>query len=300
MKFRKANHSAIVSLIAILALAGCSDGSGPGGGADNRRIAFASDRSGDTEIWVMRADGSGMVNLTQAAGIDDEPAWSPDGSHIAFVSAQSGYRELFIMDSAGGDQLQLTHLQRDIERPTWSPDGSRLLFSIDGILHLVDPDGGDTVSIDHSGGLEAAWNPHAPRIAVSHGTCTIALVDTTGNGFVAVTRCANNSVDGDPAWNPAGSRLVYFRATNAIYSLVVSDTLGSYELNLTATVDSTQAIGVTQPAWSHDGRDIAFTCNTSLDRFQPRYDLCLIHPDGSGFRTLTHDAAADTWPAWAP
>ena len=50
------------------------------------RIAFGSSRDGNAEIYVMKADGSGLTNLTNNPADDGGPVWSPDGHQIALVS----------------------------------------------------------------------------------------------------------------------------------------------------------------------------------------------------------------------
>ena len=54
---------------------------------DGSKIAFQSTRDGNSEIYVMRADGSGIARLIHRAANDYDPAWSPDGTQIAFDSA---------------------------------------------------------------------------------------------------------------------------------------------------------------------------------------------------------------------
>ncbi|MDY7080437.1 MAG: hypothetical protein SXV54_26450 [Chloroflexota bacterium] len=49
----------------------------PAWSPDNTRIAFVSDRDGNLEIYVMNADGSGQVNLTNSPAHDTSPAWQP-------------------------------------------------------------------------------------------------------------------------------------------------------------------------------------------------------------------------------
>lgn len=69
---------------------------------DGSKIAFASDRDGDFEIFVMNADGSNQESITTFAGEDTDPTWSPDGSRIAFRSARNG-GGVFTMKADGTD-----------------------------------------------------------------------------------------------------------------------------------------------------------------------------------------------------
>ena len=59
------------------------------------RIAFASDRDGNWEIYVVNADGSGLVRLTNDPAADSTPSWSPDGRRIAFTSTRDGNAETY-------------------------------------------------------------------------------------------------------------------------------------------------------------------------------------------------------------
>ena len=57
---------------------------------DGDLIAFASDRAGSLDIWVMKADGTEPRQLTTNPAIDVGPSWAPDGQRIAFVSDREG------------------------------------------------------------------------------------------------------------------------------------------------------------------------------------------------------------------
>ncbi|MCE5250376.1 hypothetical protein LLG96_09165 [bacterium] len=74
-----------------------------------------------TDIFVMNADGSNPVNLTNYPNNDTKPTWSPDGSRIAFISIRNAKRELFTMAADGSDVQQLTKNEDMEEYPAWSP-----------------------------------------------------------------------------------------------------------------------------------------------------------------------------------
>jgi Tol biopolymer transport system component len=56
--------------------------------SDGQWIAFTSERSGSSDIYRARSDGSGLERLTDDPGFDDQAAFSPDGKQVAFVSAR--------------------------------------------------------------------------------------------------------------------------------------------------------------------------------------------------------------------
>ena len=79
-------------------------------GLPTARIAFTSYRAGGGEIFVMNADGSGVVRLTDNASYDRHPKWSPDGTRIAFESQPSaGDWEIKVMNADGSGVTQVTN-----------------------------------------------------------------------------------------------------------------------------------------------------------------------------------------------
>src|SRR2546426_8629460 len=73
------------------------------------RIAFVSNRAGNDEIYVMKADGTGVTRLTNNSAADLEPAWSPDGTRLAFVSHRAGNDEIYVMNANGTGVTRLTN-----------------------------------------------------------------------------------------------------------------------------------------------------------------------------------------------
>src|SRR5882724_6848758 len=75
----------------------------------NGKIAFASNRDGDSEIFTMNADGTNQLQLTNNVSADNTPAWSPDGKKIAFLSNRDGNGEIYVMNADGSNQTRLTN-----------------------------------------------------------------------------------------------------------------------------------------------------------------------------------------------
>jgi TolB protein len=103
---------------------------------DGSRIAFVSDRDryGETcfhecapnsEIYVMRADGSQQVRITRSRGDDQSPHWSPDGTRLAFASDRAhrdgNAFELYSVAPTGGCPVRLTNSSASAGDPDWRP-----------------------------------------------------------------------------------------------------------------------------------------------------------------------------------
>lgn len=97
--------------------------------ADGKRVAYASDESGEEAIWVRNADGSNPHQLsTEKLGRLYAPRWAPDGSRIAFVDNES---RLHVVSSAGGATVLVADdpafARRDYQ---WSPGSHYLAYSL--------------------------------------------------------------------------------------------------------------------------------------------------------------------------
>src|SRR5207249_8373560 len=96
----------------------------------NGKIAFASTRDGNWEIYVMNADGTDQTRLTNHPAeefppYDWNPSWSPDSTKIAFERNRDGTIETYAMNADGTDQTRLTNSPAYDLKPGWGADGSR-------------------------------------------------------------------------------------------------------------------------------------------------------------------------------
>lgn len=89
--------------------------------ATKGKIAFASDRDGNAEIYIMNVDGSEQRRLTDNHAEDWDPSFSPDGSKIAFESDRDGNSEIYIMNVGGSEQTRLTNNPAIDWLPCFSP-----------------------------------------------------------------------------------------------------------------------------------------------------------------------------------
>ena len=127
---------------------------------DGLRIAFASQRSGNEEIWVCDSDGSHARKLTTMRGPSTgSPRWSPDGRELAFDSRVAGQAEIFVISAEGGQPRRLTNNAALDVVPGWSRDGRWIYFSSmrSGSRQIwkAPASGGEAVQVTRNGGFDS-------------------------------------------------------------------------------------------------------------------------------------------------
>jgi len=83
------------------------------------------------DIYVSRADGTGLRQLTNDKAFDRRPRWSPDGSYIAFYSNRSGTQQIWSVKPDGSELRRLTDYPGSgMLNAAWSPDASRIVAGV--------------------------------------------------------------------------------------------------------------------------------------------------------------------------
>ncbi len=143
----------------------------PAWSPDGERIAFYASFGGaiDDELYIVDADGSDLVRITNNTRSDSNPAWSPDGTRLAFVRDAT----ISTMDPDGTDVQRVTPEGMHGFDPAWSPDGRHLAFvgrSVSGDrssdLFKIRADGTRLVRLDATDRTESSpsWSPDGRRI----------------------------------------------------------------------------------------------------------------------------------------
>ncbi len=175
-------------------IASSIDDGNPQYSPDGQRIVFASERSGNSEIWVCDREGGNPIQLTNLGALTTgTPRWSPDARQIAFDAMLEGNRDIYVISADGGNPARITTEAAEDMCPSWARDGRWIYFgstrSGRSQIWKMPATGGAAVQVTRQGGFEGFESPdgkyfyyakarQAPglwRIPVSGGEETLVL-----------------------------------------------------------------------------------------------------------------------------
>jgi Tol biopolymer transport system component len=179
---------------------------------------------GEQDIWVINANGTGAVDLTNSPGVQEtSPEFSPDGTKIVYISSgpkpccdPEYNNDIWVMNANGSEPKQLTKTNFPIQNtsPAWSPDSARIAFSTsesptaaNNGLHVMNADGAEQSPLLNAGNPilsgTLSWSPDGTRIAYEAGNG--GFISTVAAGGGAPTPLVANADARYPSWIPAGA-----------------------------------------------------------------------------------------------
>src|SRR5215471_15168573 len=200
---------------------------------DNSLIVFSTRVNGNSDIFSIKPDRTGLKNLTNNPLPDSYPIFSPDGSEIIFVRDNYGDDQLYRMDLNGGNQRRVTDREGYEMMPSFSPDGAYLAFSGDRkghgldifLLSLKNPDDEKIIAARRSHDSAPAFSPNGKRIAFvagSDGNAEIYVMNSDGSGLFRLTHTKADELA--PQFSKDGHSLFFAANRNgkfAIYEIAV-------------------------------------------------------------------------------
>ena len=296
---------ALVLSIAALALAAVP---APGSSRPGL-IVFASHRGGQSDLWLMQADGSSPTNLTSDKAADDFPAWSADGRRIAWTRGGPGPEgEIWVMADDGSNAHQVTFDKFPDLQPTWSPDGSRIAFcSIrhdNRDIYVIDADGRNErrLTTDPASDYAPDWSPVGGRIAWTSARSGHQAVYTMNVDGSDVRQVTPDSLEGGlPGWSPDGRRILFSDALCETCSesdlwMVNADGSGLTQITDTPTNELAKS-------WSLDGKSVVgeFTPVPASEKHAAKGGIAAWDVATGAMTMLTNgDASLDQHPDWSP
>ena len=263
------------------------------------KIAFISDREGSEDVWIMNADGSDPVNLTQGRECAS-PAWSPDGKKIAYIDRG----QIWLMNADGSTPHQVTDDPVDKARLWWSEDGRSLYYTaVQPVPLPAEWDGPDAfvTALDGRGSSPADWREIYRRFlpGVSpDGTqlATVTLWDGGGH-FHADRYIQPGETDmAEHGRYEAGHIHADFYIRTSASDHMHPGLLLPESLQNKLIYAEPYETWRTFPTWSPDGMRIAFS---AFLNFMGQFEIWAADIDGDHWVELTNGLGGHS-PAWQP
>jgi len=226
------------------------------------KILYSSTAGGNSDIWIMNADGTGNRQLTNDPAYDGRALATPDGRYIAFDSARLGRHNIWRMNADGSNLKQLSNGEDD-EAPRLSADGRWIIYDAIATADLrkVSIDGGDSVRLTEKRVLAPAVSPKDGMLAGLYQvdeTSPMRLAIFSAEGGAPVNSFDLVSSSTDLVWSADGRAVLYINTKGETSSLWSQSIDGGQPKQLA----DFSPYRIFSYAVSPDGKQVAFARGT--------------------------------------
>lgn len=300
-------------------------------------VVFAStqadeddDQTNETNIFMMRPDGTEVRQVTSYSGSDWTPDLSPDGQTVVFASGRNTKSGIHTVRVDGTELESLTPAGGDHSDPSWSPDGQQIVFVSNGDvsfeIYAMNADGSEATRLTYheSGCRDPDWSPDGKRIAYScfskGSGYDIYVMDADGGNTQRITDGLDFELE--PSWSPDGKRIAYscwymdeveegrgfniftLTTSRSLMLLYTGSDIGIEMLEsgihtMAADGSDMEELAVTEgsrnwaPAWSPGGETILFASDRDGDADIYTLDLASLE-----LTNLTNNESDEYTPNW--
>ncbi len=267
------------------------------------RTRMLKEDKNEQRLWMISAHGGEPIPMTAEGVSSSHPRWSPDGKFLAFLSSRNnGKTQVWLLNRLGGEAAHLTDIPQGVDDFEWSPDSTRLVL----VLRDPKPEDLEAAKDKDKDKPAAAPKPKTPppfvidRLQFKRDTVGyldrrrthLYVFDTTSKKATQVT--SGDFDDSEPAWSPDGLSLAF----TSNRSTPDPDRTYNSDIWVVAASNTDKGVHLTQittnpgpdrsPAWSPDGKWIAFVSQTDVQAMiYATHHLAIAPSSGGVARVLT-------------
>lgn len=237
------------------------------------RVVYVSQESGNNDIWIMNADGSGRKRLTTDPNVDASPTVTPDGQTILFVSLRTAVPHIYRMDIDGGNQVQLTDGSGEWW-PVSSPVGDLIVYqsAVARGLWRMKADGSEKARLNEKYTYAATISPDGTQVMFNYWDDDTkpellrqAVIDLRNGKQTLLPSVPKSAIRQDSnvilKWSPDGKSYAFIDDRSGISNLWRQTIAGGPPQQITNFNDSF----IFSFDWNRDGRIAAARGNITFD-----------------------------------